>query len=156
MRVLSALIFVIALLLSAHHVRAETLPIELEHLPPGHVLVVLEERRIYFQPKGEDSVYFIPIAIGKPGMDGGILGSWTITQKKEWPTWTPTKAMLARDCKKYCKWRTGKPGGPNNPLGAHALYLGTSTYRLHGTNEPDSIGKAVSQGCIRMRNEDVV
>ena len=75
----------------------------------------------------------------------------SVTRKAEWPDWVPPKEMLARrpELPRYMA------GGPENPLGARALYLGSSLYRIHGSNEPWTIGQAVSSGCIRMRNEDV-
>jgi lipoprotein-anchoring transpeptidase ErfK/SrfK len=76
----------------------------------------------------------------------------TVTMKREWPDWRPPATMLKRrpDLPRYMA------GGPANPLGARALYLGSSLYRIHGTNEPWTIGEAVSSGCIRMMNDDVV
>jgi lipoprotein-anchoring transpeptidase ErfK/SrfK len=79
--------------------------------------------------------------------------------KRRWPRWVPPKEMVERD-ERARKWANGQPGGPDNPLGARALYLysgGQDTlYRIHGTNEPKSIGKSVSSGCVRMLNEDIV
>ncbi len=76
----------------------------------------------------------------------------TVTRKAEWPSWTPPAEMLKRrpDLPRFM------PGGPENPLGARALYLGSTLYRIHGTNEPNTIGHEVSSGCIRMINDDVV
>jgi lipoprotein-anchoring transpeptidase ErfK/SrfK len=75
-----------------------------------------------------------------------------VTEKKEWPDWRPPKEMLARQ--PYLP--AFMAGGPENPLGARAMYLGSTLYRIHGSNEPWTIGRNVSSGCIRMRNEDVV
>ncbi|SIQ22876.1 L,D-transpeptidase catalytic domain [Paracoccus thiocyanatus] len=88
-------------------------------------------------------------------------GRATVGRKTEWPSWTPTPAMIERNPGQYGKWADGMPGGPSNPLGARALYLydakGNDTaIRIHGTTEPNSIGRAVSNGCIRMRNEAVM
>lgn len=88
-------------------------------------------------------------------------GRATIGRKTEWPSWTPTPSMIKRKPEQYGKWANGMPGGPTNPLGARALYLydakGNDTaIRIHGTTEPNSIGRAVSNGCIRMRNEAVM
>jgi lipoprotein-anchoring transpeptidase ErfK/SrfK len=86
-------------------------------------------------------------------------GSAIIERKAKWPSWRPTQNMIKRDPQRYAKHAGGVPGGPNNPLGARALYLyrdGRDTYyRIHGTNEPWTIGKAVSNGCIRMLNDHV-
>ncbi len=123
-------------------------------LGEGEVLVVLSEFTLYVRHDGE--LYEFPIAVGRPGAQKGIIGTWEVSDKVEWPRWTPTPNMLARNCKKYCKWRNGMKGGPHNPLGARALYLGNSTYRIHGTNEPGSIGRQASSGCIRMHNKDVI
>lgn len=88
-------------------------------------------------------------------------GKATIGRKVEWPSWTPTKAMIERKPEAYKKYEDGMPGGPKNPLGARALYLYDSkgrdtAIRIHGTTEPGSIGRAVSNGCLRMRNEAVM
>ena len=89
------------------------------------------------------------IGVGRPGFTWA--GVKAVTRKAEWPDWVPPKEMLARrpELPRYMA------GGPDNPLGARALYLGSSLYRIHGSNEPWTIGQAVSSGCIRMRNEDV-
>ncbi|TBN39418.1 L,D-transpeptidase [Paracoccus subflavus] len=88
-------------------------------------------------------------------------GRATVGRKVEWPSWTPTPDMIKRNPGQYAKWSNGMPGGPQNPLGARALYLyndkGQDTaIRIHGTTEPNSIGRAVSNGCLRMRNEAVM
>ena len=88
-------------------------------------------------------------------------GRATVGRKVEWPSWTPTPEMIKRKPQQYAKWADGMPGGPQNPLGARALYLyndkGQDTaIRIHGTTEPNSIGRAVSNGCLRMRNEAVM
>lgn len=88
-------------------------------------------------------------------------GRATVGRKAEWPMWTPTPSMIKRNPEQYGKWANGMPGGPTNPLGARALYLydasgNDTSIRIHGTTEPNSIGRAVSNGCIRMRNEAVM
>ena len=90
------------------------------------------------------------VGVGREGFTWG--GVKTITRKEEWPDWRPPAQMLQRrpDLPRYM------PGGMDNPLGARALYLGSSNYRIHGSNEPDTIGAAVSSGCIRMANKDIV
>ncbi len=90
------------------------------------------------------------IGVGRPGFEWA--GIKTVSMKREWPDWRPPSEMLKRrpDLPRHMV------GGPENPLGARAMYLGSSLYRIHGTNEPQTIGRAVSSGCIRMRNEDVV
>jgi len=89
------------------------------------------------------------VGVGRPGFL--MTGDFKITRKAEWPSWRPPEAMLRRrpDLPRFM------PGGVDNPLGARALYLGNTLYRIHGTNEPDSIGSAVSSGCIRMLNSDI-
>ncbi len=94
------------------------------------------------------------VGTGKPGFEWA--GTHKITRKAEWPTWTPPAAMKARERANGRILPDFMPGGPENPMGARALYLGTTEYRIHGTNQPWTIGGAVSSGCIRMRNEDVV
>ncbi len=87
-------------------------------------------------------------------------GSFTVGAKKEWPSWTPTKAMIARNPDRYGRFANGMPGGPGNPLGARALYLfdevrGDTFLRIHGTPEPWTINSAVSNGCVRLVNEHI-
>lgn len=98
------------------------------------------------------------------GVGRGTLyesGRFTLGAKKEWPSWRPTDDMIARDPDQYAKWADGMPGGEGNPLGARALYLfddlGNDTFlRIHGTPEPWTIGTAVSNGCVRLANDDIV
>src|SRR5690606_34327199 len=97
------------------------------------------------------------VGVGKEGL--ALAGAATVGRKAEWPTWTPTQNMINRDPRNK-QYAGGVPGGPNNPLGARALYLyrnGRDTmFRIHGTNQPQTIGHAVSSGCIRMMNHDVI
>jgi lipoprotein-anchoring transpeptidase ErfK/SrfK len=94
------------------------------------------------------------VGTGKPGFEWS--GTHQITQKRKWPDWRPPSEMIERERKKGRILPEHMEGGPENPLGARAMYLGSTMYRIHGTNQPWSIGGAVSSGCIRMRNEDVV
>ena len=102
----------------------------------------------YTDAQGKSFTY--RVGVGRPGME--FFGTFKVTRKAECPSWRPPAEMLARrpDLPRFM------PGGPENPLGARALYLGTTLYRIHGSNEPNSIGAATSSGCIRMRNEDVI
>ena len=116
---------------------------------PGTIVIDSNERRLYFvMPDGKAMRY--GVGVGRPGFDWA--GTQTISRKQEWPTWTPPAQMLKRrpDLPRFM------PGGPDNPMGARALYLGSTLYRIHGSNEPETIGQAVSSGCIRMLNEDVI
>ena len=99
------------------------------------------------------------VAVGKDELVW--KGRALIGRKVEWPSWKPTPAMIERKPEQYGKWKDGMPGGPKNPLGARALYLYTAggndtSIRIHGTTEPGSIGRSVSNGCIRMRNDAVM
>lgn len=94
------------------------------------------------------------VGTGKPGFEWS--GTHKITNKRVWPDWRPPAEMIRREAAKGRYLPTYLAGGEENPLGARALYLGTTEYRIHGTNQPWTIGGAVSSGCIRMRNEDVV
>lgn len=116
---------------------------------PGTIVVNSAERRLYLVLENGKAIRYA-VGVGRPGF--GWTGSHTITMKQEWPDWRPPAAMLKRrpDLPTFMK------GGEDNPLGARALYLGSSIYRIHGSNEPESIGHAVSSGCIRMMNEDVI
>ncbi len=94
------------------------------------------------------------VGVGKPGFEWA--GNHTVTRKAEWPDWHPPQEMIEREAAKGHFLPARMDGGPQNPLGARAMYLGSTLYRIHGTNAPWTIGYAVSSGCIRMRNEDVV
>ena len=117
--------------------------------PPGTIIVSTSERHLYLiQPGGRALRY--GIGVGRDGFQW--QGLVNITRKAEWPDWTPPPEMIQRQ--PYLP--RFMAGGPGNPLGARAMYLGASAYRIHGTNDPTTIGKFVSSGCIRMTNEDVV
>ncbi len=115
---------------------------------PGTIVVSTSERRLWFVLGNGQAVQY-GVGVGRPGFTWA--GSHSVTMKREWPDWRPPAAMLKRrpDLPRYMK------GGPDNPLGARALYIGSTIYRIHGSNEPETIGEAVSSGCIRMTNEDV-
>lgn len=116
---------------------------------PGTIIISTSERRLYYVT-GEGQAIRYGIGVGRDGFTWS--GVKTVTDKREWPSWTPPAQMLRRrpDLPRYM------PGGPENPLGARAIYLGSSLYRIHGSNEPETIGEAVSSGCFRMTNDDVV
>jgi len=121
-------------------------------VPVGTIIIDNSERRLYHViSKGVAMKY--GIAIGKEGF--GWTGEEVVTAKTEWPTWTPPEEMRVREAKKGHILPAKMEGGIENPLGARAMYLGSSQYRIHGTNQPNSIGKAASSGCFRMANEDV-
>jgi lipoprotein-anchoring transpeptidase ErfK/SrfK len=116
---------------------------------PGTVVVDTPNKFLYLVHGGGRATRY-GIGVGRPGFEWS--GVKTVSRKAAWPDWTPPAQMLARrpDLPRHME------GGPANPLGARALYLGSSLYRIHGTNEPHTIGQNVSSGCIRMMNEDVV
>jgi lipoprotein-anchoring transpeptidase ErfK/SrfK len=115
---------------------------------PGTIFINTAERRLYLVLPGGQALRY-GIGVGRDGFRWG--GTHRISAKKEWPSWTPPSQMLAR--------RPDLPhhmaGGIDNPLGARAMYLGSTLYRIHGSNEPETIGQAVSSGCFRMTNDDV-
>jgi lipoprotein-anchoring transpeptidase ErfK/SrfK len=116
---------------------------------PGTIVINTRERMLYLV-KGPGRALRYGIGVGRPGFTWS--GVHHVSQKREWPDWTPPEEMLRRrpDLPRHMV------GGPENPLGARALYLGSTLYRIHGSNEPWTIGTQVSSGCIRMRNEDVI
>jgi lipoprotein-anchoring transpeptidase ErfK/SrfK len=116
---------------------------------PGTIVINSRERFLYFVEGGGRAIRY-GVGVGRDGF--GWSGVKTISAMREWPDWRPPEEMLLRrpDLPRYMA------GGPDNPLGARALYLGDSLYRIHGSNEPWTIGQAVSSGCFRMRNEDVI
>jgi lipoprotein-anchoring transpeptidase ErfK/SrfK len=115
----------------------------------GTIIINTRERLLYLVKEGGRAMRY-GIGVGRPGFTWA--GTHAITNKREWPDWRPPAEMIKRqpDLPRYM------PGGPDNPLGARAMYLGSTLYRIHGSNEPWTIGQAVSSGCIRMRNEDVI
>jgi len=116
---------------------------------PGTIVIDTPSKFLYLVQDGGKAVRY-GIGVGRPGFTWA--GVKSITRKAEWPDWVPPPEMLQRrpDLPRHMA------GGPDNPLGARAMYLGSSLYRIHGSNEPWTIGTAVSSGCIRMRNEDVI
>ena len=125
--------------------------------PVGTVVVDPQSRFLYLVKENGKAVRY-GVGVGKAGFE--FAGSAHIGFKREWPRWTPTPDMLARDPKRYGRWADGMDGSDRNPLGARAMYLvkdGKDTlYRIHGTTEPWTIGTAASSGCIRMLNQDVI
>jgi lipoprotein-anchoring transpeptidase ErfK/SrfK len=115
---------------------------------PGTIIINTAERRLYLVLGNGEALRY-GIGVGRDGFRWS--GVHRVTAKKEWPSWTPPAQMRARrpELPRYL------PGGIENPLGARAMYLGSTLYRIHGSNEPETIGQAVSSGCFRMTNEDV-
>jgi len=120
-----------------------------ENHRPGTIVINTRERRLYLV-LGNGRALRYGIGVGRVGMTWS--GTTRVSAKREWPDWTPPEQMLRRQP----GLPRHMPGGPNNPLGARALYLGSSLYRIHGSNEPETIGQAVSSGCFRLTNEDVI
>jgi len=156
-----------ASIISAH----TTLPdynIPEEHMPreirikqkfePFEVHVIPSEFALYWTLPDKRAIRYT-VGIGRPGLYEA--GEFFVGAKREWPSWTPTPAMIKREPGRYKKYSNGVPGGLNNPLGARALYLFTpergDTYlRIHGTNDPTTISRAVSNGCARLVNNQIV
>jgi lipoprotein-anchoring transpeptidase ErfK/SrfK len=124
---------------------------------PGTIVVDTSARFLYLVRENGRAIRY-GIGVGKQGMSW--RGRATVARKAEWPRWTPTAAMIAREPERNARWAGGMAGGVENPLGARALYLyqgnQDTLYRIHGTSEPWSIGKAVSSGCIRLFNQDII
>lgn len=131
----------------ATHKRGKVVPFDTS-APRGSIIVNTRENRLYYV-LGDGTALMFRVATAKKGFEW--KGTHRISAMAKWPDWRPPQEMRQRrpDLPAFM------PGGPDNPLGARALYLGSTIYRIHGTNEPASIGKSVSSGCIRMLNEDV-
>jgi lipoprotein-anchoring transpeptidase ErfK/SrfK len=116
---------------------------------PGSIVINTAERRLYYVTDEGRAIRY-GIGVGRIGFTWA--GTTRVSAKREWPDWTPPPQMLRRrpDLPRYMK------GGLDNPLGARAIYLGSTLYRIHGSNEPETIGQAVSSGCFRMVNDDVI
>lgn len=114
------------------------------------IIDIDNKRKVLTLIQDDGTMIKYPIAVGRKGVQW--TGQHVVTRKVEWPSWTPSPAMR----KRHPGLPGYVPGGPENPLGARALYLGDTLYRIHGTNDPNSIGRAASSGCFRMHNEDVI
>ncbi|MFE1597644.1 L,D-transpeptidase [Methylobacterium sp. ID0610] len=125
--------------------------------PPGTVVVDPGGKFLYLVRENGRALRY-GVGVGKAGL--AWSGTARVARKAEWPRWTPTPDMIAREPERNGPWRLGMAGGPGNPLGPRALYLfdgdRDTLYRIHGTTEPGTIGTNVSSGCIRMFNQDVI
>ena len=138
----------------------EYLPTEVSisaDLGVGEIHVLPNKFKLYWTLPDQKAIRYT-VGVGRPGLYHS--GEYTVGAKREWPSWTPTDEMIERDPEAYEKFADGMPGGLSNPLGARALYLfdanGRDTYlRIHGTNNPRTIGRAVSNGCARLTNEHI-
>ncbi|MGB3553070.1 MAG: L,D-transpeptidase [Jannaschia sp.] len=125
---------------------------------PNEIHVIPDSFMLYWTLPGARAIRYM-VGVGRPGLYES--GEFYVGAKKEWPSWTPTPDMIARDPASYKQFEDGMPGGPNNPLGARALYLfepgrGDTYLRIHGTNAPGTIGTAVSNGCARLVNDQAI
>ena len=125
-----------------------TVPFETSY-KPGTIVVNTTEKRLYLVLEDGKALRY-GIGVGREGKQ--FAGQFNVSRKAEWPGWTPTAEMRAA----LPSLPTYMEGGPMNPLGARALYIGSTLYRIHGTNIPWSVGREMSSGCIRMKNEDVI
>jgi len=119
---------------------------------PGTIVVDTPARRLYYI-LGNGRAMRYGIGVGREGY--ALSGNAYIGRKAEWPSWTPPKEMISREATKGHYLPAFMEGGPANPMGARAMYLGSTLYRIHGTNQPWTIGLNMSSGCIRMMNQDV-
>jgi len=115
---------------------------------PGSIVIITKQNALYYV-LGDGRAVKFKVATARPGFEWS--GTHEVSLKTAWPDWRPPEQMRRR----HPELPVFMEGGPQNPLGARAIYLGSSIYRIHGTNEPESIGKSASSGCIRMLNEDV-
>jgi lipoprotein-anchoring transpeptidase ErfK/SrfK len=133
------------------------IPREIVHFsevqPKGSIVINTTERRLYYI-LGNGKALRYAVGVGKEGLEWS--GRDTISSKRSWPDWRPPAEMRSREASKGRFLPAHVEGGPNNPLGARALYIGNTLYRVHGTNQPWTVGQANSSGCIRMANEDVI
>ena len=123
---------------------------------PGTIVIDTANHFLYLVT-GEGEARRYGVGVGRAGL--AFKGSAVVGRKAKWPAWRPTDNMIRRNSRRYARYAKGVPGGPGNPLGARALYLyrgkRDTMFRIHGTTEPSSIGRSVSNGCIRMINEHV-
>lgn len=124
----------------------EIVSLESDKYPIGSIVIDTSERRLYYSLGNGQAIKY-KVAVGKPRFQW--FGKTFVEKKRKNPGWSPTARMRRMGAPRYV------PPGPRNPLGTRAIYLGWSEYRIHGTNAPSSIGRAVSSGCFRMQNQDV-
>jgi lipoprotein-anchoring transpeptidase ErfK/SrfK len=124
-----------------------------EPMDAGSILIRTSERRLYYVLPNNKAIMY-PVGVGREGFTWA--GENTISRKAVWPDWRPPQVMIKREAMNGKVLPAFMAGGPENPLGARALYVGDTEYRIHGTTQPWSIGRAVSSGCIRMMNEEVI
>ena len=124
-----------------------------ENLSAGSIVVDTGERRLYFVTGNGKAIRYA-VGVGREGFTWS--GRDRISAKREWPDWHPPAEMMKREAANGRILPARVAGGPENPMGARALYIGSTLYRIHGTNQPWTVGQANSSGCIRMTNEDVV
>ena len=122
-------------------------------LVPGSILVKTGQRRLYYILANGQAIEY-KVGVGREGFTWA--GTNTVSRKAEWPDWRPPPEMIKREARRGHFLPELMEGGPRNPLGARAIYIGDTQFRIHGTTQPWSIGKAVSSGCIRMMNEEVI
>lgn len=131
--------------------------VEFRGYKPGTIVVDTEKKELYFVESPVRAVRY-RIAVGQDGLQ--YKGKLNVGEKKVWPRWTPTNSMIERNPGRYKRYSDGMDGGPKNPLGARAIYLHLgrqdTMLRIHGTNAPNTIGTASSNGCYRMHNEHVI
>lgn len=145
--------------LPTHDLPEEMLPKWVPYVSAAYVIHVDPNLfTLYWTFPSNRALRFI-VGVGRPGLYEA--GEFYVGAKKEWPSWTPTPGMLRREPEKYAQYADGLPGGLNNPLGARALYLFTSErgdtfLRIHGTNDPSTLGRRVSNGCARLVNDQIV
>jgi len=130
-------------------VRRTTVSFDGRRYSPGSIVINTAERRLYLVLDERRALQY-GIGVGRDGFRWS--GTHKVSAKREWPGWTPPPQMR----KRQPGLPAYMPGGPDNPLGARAIYLGSTLYRIHGSNEPETIGQAVSSGCFRMTNDDVI
>lgn len=124
-----------------------------EAQPKGSIVINTSERRLYYV-LGDGTALKYAVGVGREGFRWA--GRDSISNKRYWPDWRPPVEMIAREAAEGRVLPAHVKGGANNPLGARALYIGSTLYRIHGTNQPWTVGQANSSGCIRMTNEDVI
>ncbi|CTQ32302.1 L,D-transpeptidase [Jannaschia rubra] len=142
-------------------IRPDFLPVEVPIRPeiaPGEIHVLPDSFMLFWTLPGARAMRYM-VGVGRPGLYES--GEFYVGAKKEWPSWTPTPDMIERNPAAYKQYEDGMPGGPDNPLGARALYLfepgrGDTYLRIHGTNAPSTIATAVSNGCARLVNDQAI
>lgn len=148
------IVIMFMILVLGHEAEANTTPYWVPFVEKGSVVIRKSERKLYYIDDTGNIIKY-PVAVGKPNTPSPS-GEYKVERKATNPTWYPPESILTESRLKGKELPKIVPPGPNNPLGTRAIYLSANTLRIHGTNKQNSVGKAVSHGCFRLKDKDII